>query len=43
MAMNFRATVKQFLAIPHYHPTPGEIWTYPRPRRSRIKSRIPSA
>lgn len=29
VAMNFRATVKQFLAIPHYHPTLSEIWTYP--------------
>jgi hypothetical protein len=27
--MNFRATVKQFMAIPHYHPTLSEIWTYP--------------
>lgn len=29
VAMNFRATAKQFLAIPHYHPTLSEIWTYP--------------
>jgi pyruvate/2-oxoglutarate dehydrogenase complex dihydrolipoamide dehydrogenase (E3) component len=29
VAMAFRATVKQFLAIPHYHPTLSEIWTYP--------------
>lgn len=29
VAMNFRATVKQFMAIPHYHPTLSEIWTYP--------------
>ncbi|MDZ4404848.1 FAD-dependent oxidoreductase [Prosthecobacter sp.] len=29
IAMNFRATVKQFMAIPHYHPTLSEIWTYP--------------
>jgi hypothetical protein len=21
--------VKQFMAIPHYHPTLSEIWTYP--------------
>ena len=24
-----RAAVKQFMAIPHYHPTLSEIWTYP--------------
>ena len=29
VAMNFRATVQQFMAIPHYHPTLSEIWTYP--------------
>jgi pyruvate/2-oxoglutarate dehydrogenase complex dihydrolipoamide dehydrogenase (E3) component len=29
IAMNFRSTVKQFMAIPHYHPTLSEIWTYP--------------
>jgi pyruvate/2-oxoglutarate dehydrogenase complex dihydrolipoamide dehydrogenase (E3) component len=29
VAMSFRATAKQFLAIPHYHPTLSEIWTYP--------------
>lgn len=29
VAMNFRATAKQFLSIPHYHPTLSEIWTYP--------------
>jgi pyruvate/2-oxoglutarate dehydrogenase complex dihydrolipoamide dehydrogenase (E3) component len=29
VAMNFRATVGQFAAIPHYHPTLSEIWTYP--------------
>jgi len=29
VAMNFRATVKQFMTIPHYHPTLSEIWTYP--------------
>jgi pyruvate/2-oxoglutarate dehydrogenase complex dihydrolipoamide dehydrogenase (E3) component len=29
IAMNFRATVQQFMAIPHYHPTLSEIWTYP--------------
>lgn len=29
IAMNFHATVQQFMAIPHYHPTLSEIWTYP--------------
>lgn len=29
IAMNFRSTVKQFMTIPHYHPTLSEIWTYP--------------
>ena len=29
VAMNFRATARDFAAIPHYHPTLSEIWTYP--------------
>lgn len=29
VAMRFRATVREFAAIPHYHPTLSEIWTYP--------------
>lgn len=29
VAMAFRATAKQLAQIPHYHPTLGEIWTYP--------------
>jgi pyruvate/2-oxoglutarate dehydrogenase complex dihydrolipoamide dehydrogenase (E3) component len=29
VAMNWRATVQQFMSIPHYHPTLSEIWTYP--------------
>ena len=29
VAMAFRSTVAQLLAIPHYHPTLSEIWTYP--------------
>jgi pyruvate/2-oxoglutarate dehydrogenase complex dihydrolipoamide dehydrogenase (E3) component len=29
VAMNYRATVREFAAIPHYHPTLSEIWTYP--------------
>lgn len=29
VAMNFEATVAQFMRIPHLHPTLAEIWTYP--------------
>ena len=29
VAMHFRSTVKQFISVPHYHPTLSEIWTYP--------------
>jgi len=29
VAMQFHCTVKQFMVIPHYHPTLSEIWTYP--------------
>jgi pyruvate/2-oxoglutarate dehydrogenase complex dihydrolipoamide dehydrogenase (E3) component len=29
VAMHFRSTAAQFAAIPHYHPTLSEIWTYP--------------
>ena len=29
VAMNYRATVDQFMRIPHLHPTLAEIWTYP--------------
>ena len=29
VAMNFGATVDQFMRIPHLHPTLAEIWTYP--------------
>jgi pyruvate/2-oxoglutarate dehydrogenase complex dihydrolipoamide dehydrogenase (E3) component len=29
VAMNFEATVDQFMRIPHLHPTLSEIWTYP--------------
>ncbi|MFV0336824.1 MAG: dihydrolipoyl dehydrogenase family protein [Chthoniobacterales bacterium] len=29
VAMHFNADVFQFAAIPHYHPTLSEIWTYP--------------
>ncbi|MDD5200714.1 MAG: dihydrolipoyl dehydrogenase [Terrimicrobiaceae bacterium] len=29
VGMHFRATAAQLAAIPHYHPTLSEIWTYP--------------
>ncbi len=29
VAMNYRATVHEFMRIPHLHPTLAEIWTYP--------------
>lgn len=29
VAMRYRSTVKDFMAIPHLHPTLAEIWTYP--------------
>jgi pyruvate/2-oxoglutarate dehydrogenase complex dihydrolipoamide dehydrogenase (E3) component len=29
VAMNFHATAATLAAIPHYHPTLSEIWTYP--------------
>jgi pyruvate/2-oxoglutarate dehydrogenase complex dihydrolipoamide dehydrogenase (E3) component len=29
VAMHFRATAAQLAGIPHYHPTLGEVWTYP--------------
>jgi hypothetical protein len=29
VAMSYKATVDQFMRIPHLHPTLAEIWTYP--------------
>jgi len=29
VAMNYHATVQEFMRIPHLHPTLSEIWTYP--------------
>lgn len=29
IAMHYRSKVQDFMAIPHYHPTLSEIWTYP--------------
>lgn len=37
VAMQFRATVQQFLQIPHFHPTLSEILTYPA---EEISSRL---
>jgi hypothetical protein len=27
--MRYKATVQEFMLIPHLHPTMAEIWTYP--------------
>jgi pyruvate/2-oxoglutarate dehydrogenase complex dihydrolipoamide dehydrogenase (E3) component len=29
VAMHHRSTARDFMSIPHYHPTLSEIWTYP--------------
>ena len=29
VAMHFHATAASLAAVPHYHPTLSEIWTYP--------------
>jgi pyruvate/2-oxoglutarate dehydrogenase complex dihydrolipoamide dehydrogenase (E3) component len=29
VAMARRMTAREFAAVPHYHPTLAEIWTYP--------------
>ena len=39
VAMNYGATVYDFLKIPHLHPTMAEIWTYPR-RDHRGRDRV---
>jgi pyruvate/2-oxoglutarate dehydrogenase complex dihydrolipoamide dehydrogenase (E3) component len=44
-AMTFRATVEQFLQVPHVHPTLAEIWTYPAEEivdQIRRRARMPS-
>ncbi|XHR29186.1 MAG: dihydrolipoyl dehydrogenase family protein [Chthoniobacteraceae bacterium] len=35
VAMRFHATAGQLAAIPHYHPTLSEIWTYPAEELAR--------
>jgi pyruvate/2-oxoglutarate dehydrogenase complex dihydrolipoamide dehydrogenase (E3) component len=42
VAMNFEATVDQFMRIPHLHPTLAEIWTYPAEAcAAKLGRRIP--
>lgn len=42
VAMNYRATVDEFMRIPHLHPTLAEIWTYPAEECSaQIGSKAP--
>ncbi len=40
VAMAGRMTVGQFAAVPHYHPTLAEIWTYPA---EELAGQIPAA
>ena len=39
VAMRFRATAADLAAIPHYHPTLSEIWTYPAEELSEPESK----
>jgi pyruvate/2-oxoglutarate dehydrogenase complex dihydrolipoamide dehydrogenase (E3) component len=39
-AMHKRMTVHELAAMPHYHPTLSEIWTYPA---AELAERIPLA
>lgn len=41
VAMAFHATAAQLAAIPHYHPTLSEIWTYPAEELADKISAIP--
>jgi pyruvate/2-oxoglutarate dehydrogenase complex dihydrolipoamide dehydrogenase (E3) component len=38
-AMHKRSTVHELAAMPHYHPTLAEIWTYPA---EELAGQIPS-
>jgi pyruvate/2-oxoglutarate dehydrogenase complex dihydrolipoamide dehydrogenase (E3) component len=38
-AMHKRMNVRELAAMPHYHPTLAEIWTYPA---EEIMERLPS-
>ena len=38
VAMRFGATAAQLAAIPHYHPTLSEIWTYPADALAQVSS-----
>lgn len=44
-AITLRATVEQFLLVPHVHPTLSEIWTYPAEdllNQIRSRARVPT-
>ncbi|MBO9539499.1 dihydrolipoyl dehydrogenase [bacterium] len=44
-AITLRATIEQFLLVPHLHPTLSEIWTYPAEdilNQIRARARVPS-
>ncbi|MEA3206789.1 MAG: hypothetical protein QOG92_2505, partial [Verrucomicrobiota bacterium] len=39
VAMSFHATAATLAAIPHYHPTLNEIWTYPAEELAHLDTR----
>jgi pyruvate/2-oxoglutarate dehydrogenase complex dihydrolipoamide dehydrogenase (E3) component len=39
VAMNFHSTAATLASIPHYHPTLGEIWTYPAEELAQVGAR----
>lgn len=44
-AITLRATVEQFLLVPHVHPTLAEVWTYPAEdilNQIRVRARAPA-
>jgi pyruvate/2-oxoglutarate dehydrogenase complex dihydrolipoamide dehydrogenase (E3) component len=45
VAINFKATVFEFMKIPHLHPTMAEIWTYPAEELAGMiaAARVPAA
>jgi pyruvate/2-oxoglutarate dehydrogenase complex dihydrolipoamide dehydrogenase (E3) component len=43
VAMHFRATAATLAAIPHYHPTLSEIWTYPAEELAPAPPTLPTA
>ncbi len=42
VAMYFRATAADLAAIPHYHPTLSEIWTYPAEDLAHLTGKSPA-